>query len=90
MKVHEYVNMSHSTDAINFREVIFPQLVNAYWTSNGESYYPCVLFDDYQTADTVYVATKSLGMMPHPRKCVFPISEVEDAFNEDSMEIAFG
>lgn len=77
MKTHEYINLVHSTTENNFRSVIFPQLVNAYWTSNGESYYPCVVLDDYQNDDVVYIATKSLGLMLHPRKCVFMMADVE-------------
>lgn len=88
MKVHEYINIVHSTDAISLREVIFPQLVNAYWTSNGESYYPCIMFEDSQTDGMVYIATKSMGIMPHPCNCVFPVEEAEDT-TIDALEIAF-
>lgn len=88
MKVHEYIDIVHSTDAISLREIIFPQLVNAFWTSNGESYYPCVMFDDYQTNGMVCIATKSMGVMSHPRNCVFPVEEVEDT-TVDALEIAF-
>lgn len=78
MKVHEYINIVHSTDAISLREVIFPQLVNAFWTSNGESYYPCILLEDTRDDAWAYIVTTNQTIMPHPRKCVFTLEEIEE------------
>ena len=86
MKTHEYINLVHSTDENHFRSVIFPELVNAYYTSNGESYYPCVVMDDYQTEDTVYIGTRTVGMNVFPRKCVVMMEDVEDVSINNEIE----
>ena len=77
MTIKEYINLYHDNDIATFVDVIYPAHVNAFWTSNGESYYPCILLDDSRNDDCVYIVTRNQTIMHHPRKCVFKMEEIE-------------
>lgn len=77
MCINDYINLYHSNDIATFVDVIYPSHVNAYWTSNGESYYPCILLDDARADNCVYIVTRNQTIMHHPRKSVVKIEEMD-------------
>jgi hypothetical protein len=75
MTSNEYINLYHSTDAVTFFNKITPTLFNAFWTSNGESYYPCIVLDDHATANSLFIITRNQTFMHHPRSCIKMMNE---------------
>lgn len=71
MTSNEYINLYHNADADAFFNKIAPSLYNAFWTSNGESYYPCIVLDDHETADSVLVVIRNQTFMRYPKSMIF-------------------
>ena len=77
MKKADYVKLCSGKTQAFIRDVIFPEHVNAYWTSNGESYYPCILLEDEPIDNFVTIVTKSRGFTHHPSKNVVLMEALE-------------
>ena len=79
MKLHEYKTLYQKSDANNFHEKVFPTLTNAYWSSNGESFYPCILLEDNATDEHVCIVKKNHSIMMTSKKSVIRMEESERA-----------
>ena len=77
MKKADYINLCVGKTQAFIQDVIFPEHANAYWTSNGESYRPCILLDDEPINDFVTIVTRGRGFTHHPSKNVIMMENVE-------------